>query len=750
MLGRQARLIPLVLLLLLVGTSLNSYAASRPNKRPSVDDNLLALLQKIDHLQLYKRDLAQLREFETRGVDPWTVAARRARYQRVMLLDPVAALETVGPTLIGKKKTGEWQRAFATAKREAMTIHAEQVRSARKEKRDRPEKPDTLFAPFPPFTTWKIDGDTAEAALEAAYACMALNQPDKALAICKPMQGKMNRGVKVLAAECGGDVFVFMARYADALGIYDYALSEIKQEAASSSDGLTGKYLYLQSRIQAKRAEAERLHEIEAYGKGWVLYAQAEKLRRGEKNFGLALIKYDELRNEFDKTVYSEAAKCYSIYCLYELAKPEAEKTLRQVIMQAQKELREAGMQEGQAKAKMEKEAFLAQRVAIRVEIERRRAALEKLEGLVVGKKALVVAEKQTEAFLSENEFGLYRGEIMVFLAERDFWQHLKPEEAFPLYSEAWAWFAKVEQIEATLNNYDVPGKARTVSQPPPVEKERDRWGKITKATIRTGAIVNRRTCTWYLNDLREQCALALGFLHFAREEMPEAKAWYRRLLVLDRMTGRLKEEGQWNNHDRLMWGANHGYLYAYPEERKVYGDRERFIVSLADFYYCTEQFEKARSLTDRFFQGEFGKLSKSKEDYLHFLQASIAMWQEGYESAFDKYAKVMETKENTLTEQRAAFAMGNLAARMKDRARAKTGHLALVSLAKSKQKNEFTYRARLLIGKRLIRAGYGESAEKLFKTIPEEAGGYGQLAEWYLQEFYKKEEAGKAKEEGA
>jgi len=145
--------------------------------------------------------------------------------------------------------------------------------------------------------------------------------------------------------------------------------------------------------------------------------------------------------------------------------------------------------------------------------------------------------------------------------------------------------------------------------------------------------IQNRRTCPWYLNDLREKCALALGFLAFCRGASAEAVSWYDQAAQFDQKTIAHGQKGGWSNVKRLKWGVAHGYLYAYPAELALFQKDKRlaFAVLAGDFFYCTERFPQARAMAERLLAGEFGELNARQKDYAYFLQASAVYWEDGH-----------------------------------------------------------------------------------------------------------------------
>jgi len=87
-----------------------------------------------------------------------------------------------------------------------------------------------------------------------------------------------------------------------------------------------------------------------------------------------------------------------------------------------------------------------------------------------------------------------------------------------------------------------------------------------------------------------------LGFLCFVEGDKEGALASYKRILECDPETRRLDTSGEWNDYSRLKWGAEHGYLYAFPQELKALpGERQRLATLLVDFHYITQHWDEAR-----------------------------------------------------------------------------------------------------------------------------------------------------------
>ena len=98
----------------------------------------------------------------------------------------------------------------------------------------------------------------------------------------------------------------------------------------------------------------------------------------------------------------------------------------------------------------------------------------------------------------------------------------------------------------------------------------------------------------------------------------------------------------------------------------------------------------------------------------------------------------VLKTREGTLTEDRAASILGNMAMWLKDNDLVQKALAYEKELAQSDRKNEFVYRAKLEYGWRLLGSKQEEEGLKLLRSIPREADGYHILAQRYLKKVEK------------
>lgn len=739
-------------LLLCVWAVESAFAAE---KQKRVDPELKFLREVMMRLPegLVGRDEAKrvkaLSEGKNKALRPLATAVS-AGYERIYEEDCAESIRLVAPYVLGGKAAKEWQQAFDEKRASDLKRWKEEARIAKQEKRDAPPEPKArMYAPFPAAAKWTITGDTLPCVIELIRAHMEMGEHQAALEQLSAIGEGREDFARVLCAECGGDLLVRVQRYPKAIDFYKYALESLdalrKISEGQPRRALTRDELFAKQRIERSLAQAKRLWDIERYGEGWVLYRDAENLRIRERRYLDAIKVYDEIRTRFPKTVYSEAATGYTVKCLIVLSTPEAAESMVKSLKAAKHKV--TGHRNRMAVAKLVK-LSKQRRKEIQADIDAAQGEVDRLRNMPNGPEALKEAEQRALAMSEELEFGLYRGEAMVDLARYRFEKTMEPDEARARYERAWAWLEKVDSVDAALETFTVPAKAREVSSPPAEEMKTDAFGNLDRVTPDVGDIVNRRTCRWYLDDLREQCALALGFLCFVEEKRDEAVAWFEKVSALDQKTAMLEKNGEWNDRRRLVWGAKHGYLYAFPEELKLYNKRQRFAVLLADFHFCTERFGKAKALSGRLLAGEFGKLDRKQTDYPHFLAGSSEYWLKDRGAALAGYEKVLEHLDGTFTEDRAAFTAGNLYLHLGTEESVKRGEAILARMAKERRTNEFGYQARVLYGSRLLWSVDWKEGEEILRSIPEDAGGYFELAAKCLELHEKKKTEAKEERE--
>lgn len=524
--------------------------------------------------------------------------------------------------------------------------------------------PDKALEFVAPYADMKDFHDRlAEAYLTAGDAYLAAGRNRDALAIFDWMAAKAGGLPLVLAAEGCGKALMSLKDHAKAVEALDFAVRYAKSKCYDE--------VALIKRIESLLAKARRLADIELYGEDFVLYRDAEHLRREKGDFKRARPIYEEVIQRFPDGVYADASRLYGAMCLVEMNK----------VAEAQKEL-----------------------AAIR----------------------------------AADPYGLYAGEALLELGKIALVHHLQPQAAKGcfLLLDTWLREAK-DKPPLNIDKLVVRDAAKKVTTPPVQEKYVDYWGNVKKSEIKPGQLVNRSTCPWYQDDLAEQCAMYLGFIAFADGRKEEAMAWYQKILECDPAARRMEKSGEWNDYSRLKWGVEHGYLYAYPQELDLYKDpRQRLAVMLVDLFYCIERNEDGIALCGRILKGAAVPMNNAQRDYVWFALGSCLQRAGRYGEALDAFEKVLQTRNGTFTERRAALAAGQLAVLSSDRIVNERGQGYLRSLASSSSVAPYQFMAMIAIGRNLIDRGLREEGLAWLKRVPEDAGAQWQIADFLIRMY--------------
>jgi len=623
-----------------------------------------------------------------------------ARYQIRMEHDPLAALKTVGPVLIGEDKTWQWQ---------ATQADAEQKEAAQEDIVGKPKRggagtrPLRLLAPFPPVAEWSIDPIDAECAVEASQAYLTLKEYETAMDQVNFMGPKLEKLARVLASECGGDLLTAMQRYDQAVRFYEYALKwmwdqrkeplpalpEIKKVTRPTSSirvvpagkttaknaavisgspetstggqpslrPLTSDEEYLRERITAAMADALRLWDIERYGEDFVLYREAEQMRREQERYLEAYIAYKETEQKYAETMFGEAAQAYEIKCLWALADPANAEQALKTIQKTEETLKAKRKQQTAfRRKKLSSEEILSIQNKI-AECERK---LESMKKAPLGKAAAKAAGEETEKFIAENEFGLYRGEVMEAKADYCLEILYDPEGAADWYNRAFLWFDKAGKMTVDLDAFKPPEKSQTVSIPPPEMKAKDEvWGNVDWAKLDGGKLFNQRTSDWYLPYHRMIAQTRKALCYFIMGKTKEALEMVNVILDVDLAERMNYEQGMPNSYSRLKAEFEQGRMYATAEELKSFSGKARVAIMVADYYYEMEQRKEAAQRYSRIDREMRKDLNLKARAYLDYMLGNCALVTEyNNDKALAFYKKFGQEYRNTPTWPRAMMAI--------------------------------------------------------------------------------------------
>ncbi len=341
---------------------------------------------------------------------------------------------------------------------------------------------------------------------------------------------------------------------------------------------------------------------------------------------------------------------------------------------------------------------------------------------------ATEMIEKEIVAFVEQDRYGLYTGEALLMLGRIALERRMDAKLAFKYFSQLDDWLTAAPKQERPLR---VPGDDRKHVTPTKQEFTIDFWGNLSPPVIKPGQLVNRATADWAMRDLESRSVRYLGFVYMTNKSPTKAAAAFKRLLALDPATRELEDRGEASDYTRLMFGARHGYLIAYPQELDLYDDSRKYAIFLGDFYYVTQRFDQAIAMYQRLLNGDFGKLTDRQRDY-PWLAQGLAYQRVGKaDEALKMFRKVLERKDNTFSELRAAAIAGTIAIWAKDEKLAAEGRAWLELAMTTGGKSHFAYEAAVTLGRFEIIRGNREKGLTILRQIPVSAGSWYHIADF-------------------
>ena len=317
------------------------------------------------------------------------------------------------------------------------------------------------------------------------------------------------------------------------------------------------------------------------------------------------------------------------------------------------------------AKAKVAKPLLEQLRDAVAAAAERLRA----IQSVPAGEKARKKAESDAAAFLAANEYGLYRGETLLALA--DYWleQKLDEAKAAPAYERAHAWFTAAVQNDTKLERFAIPGQAAAVAAPPATERQTDNWGNVSFTEVRPGAVFNRRTSGWYVSNMLKDIIAKRGFLKFVAKDYAAAEKIWLSLYEQDEFYRETDKTFVFSSVKRLLWDIknNRGCLFATPVEMKEFdGFPGRLAVLYADLMIEMDEHVEGGRLYRKILAGEYGGLTRNQKGYIVYAHSVCEMYQMRIKERRETLRKFAPGEEfwDTPTAVRALTALsGNLSA---------------------------------------------------------------------------------------
>lgn len=691
--------------LMLLFSAFSALAAN-----PALDRFVREAPAKLESGLFGRQDLQQAQRLlgMAKGRDHLRLALLLSRYYRELAREPLDSLPLLAPQVLDAATCSQWQPRW------------------RVKPGQRPSATDGAL--LPPVKQWNLTRETMPAALELARVHIAVGRTVEALRMADEFGRRFEGLPRVLAAEIAAEAMLAVPELKKAADSYEYALKGLRTLVSGDGSWLDPASPQVKARLEKALAHVRALLEVDRYGEGFIRYREARQRHRKQNDVPEAILLYEDLAEKFPASVYAEAGETYACLALFELD----DRSLSEAAQQAASHLTQLQQKRREAQRVQAAAAVIT---ALDSRITAAQTHLDRLRALPSGQAAINAAHQLGMELVESRPFGLYRAEILVRLARDAFSRQMDPALAQTLYARAWDWLEKVEPHDAAIAAFEVPGQARKISQPPQQEiGKADLFGNVERVAPGSDAIVNRRTCPWYLDDLREQCAQSLGFLAFYRGDNETALEFYSKLPGLDAATARLEKRDDWNNYRRLKWGAEHGYLFAHPEELANFRGQQRFVLLLADFHYVTERFDEAKSLYSRLLAGDFGRLSSATADYPLYAIAACQYASGDHKAALQAYGRVLERTDSTFSEDRAMYCASLMLLNMGDKTMRQRGEELLKTLANSPRRNDFVYRGRINYGLYLLDSGREQEASRILLHMPASSGDYAKLGKHLIE----------------
>ncbi|MDR3111168.1 MAG: hypothetical protein LBU65_15985, partial [Planctomycetaceae bacterium] len=388
-------------------------------------------------------------------------------------------------------------------------------------------------------------------------------------------------------------------------------------------------------------AIAQHLLEEECFGADWAAYRNAQRLHFDGK-FLDAYFAYLELRQEFKETVYAEAATCYLIEILTKLADEDNVVNQKKRVEEAKKELVET-KERLALSLRLGESQQIANTYQTRIKKLERKITL--WQNTPAGVAALEKAERETLTFFDTDKNGLYRGEAMlnVGLCYLEVFYEIEKGEEW--LTKADKWFDDVRKLDVILEKFQVPDKARGVSQAPKTERFTDEFNNVKMSQLQSGQVFNRRECSWYLSAKQKSAVLMLGLIAYAKKDYETAKTQWERLYEVDEYFKKADGGQWWSTAKRLLWDIENtpGCFFATKEEMTVFSDaRSRFVLLVAEVELEQQDYPAAEKKFRRLLRAKAICSSRERSAYCTFALATALKMQFKTEEAvklFEQFA---------------------------------------------------------------------------------------------------------------
>ena len=418
--------------------------------------------------------------------------------------------------------------------------------------------------PLPEHRVWPV----IEAHVECALIQLDLGRAYEAVSTLNSARENSEGLARIVTLRALSQVFEKQPDIKQALAAEQAALRHGDEffRRQRDSEGLllprsgTERFLSWRPDMEARIEHLQRLLDIEHFGLDYVLYAEAQHLRKADHplaldftrvegafrgsaspagpripgaDFEAALEKYREITDLFPGNPYGEAARLHAAICLMHLGRD-------------------------------------------------REAVRELME------------------FYRDSPDGLYRGEALKILGDIHLFHRWDRRNAREAYERAARWLEAMQARTRVLDTYLVPEASEAVSRPPRIVQVLTPDGVIQRKPVPVNALVNRSTAPWYLGRMLEDVRWRMGFLEIVENNWEGALEIFEANLRGNDVLAIAQQNNFFNPFMRLEIAARNQALMAYPEQMQGLRDAERTVMLWADLQFLLEEFEAALDLYRR------------------------------------------------------------------------------------------------------------------------------------------------------
>lgn len=505
---------------------------------------------------------------------------------------------------------------------------------------------------------WNSDDANFPAVLEVARILATMGKNEESLVVIKMCKDRpsLTLSNQALLAYAAGDCLMEMGRIDDAIGMYGFAQGAIS-DLEKPYDQLTDELKIIKIGLQKSMDIAKAKVDTEKYGPEYILYRQADRLRRFDNQPVLAYVDFQKIIRAYPNTIYAEAATAYSIECLCDCASGSkgdlvgiALKNLGKRADELTNSLRDM------AKLGSTNEVINT----VGKLINEQKTTMEMLGAIhELNSKSEPLILKMASVFISSKPLGVYRGEVMIALGDYYFEGENKTGEALTWYVKAISWYEDIAR-RGVVDDVIVESRVKEISAPPLTMKSKDEWGNVSRSAIAAGGLINHRTCEWYSAQQMLDAKIKAAAIYFAEGNVESAVLFLKAIIKLDIEENRLHEMGLPNSYDRLINGMRSGRLNATETELGLFKNEAKIALIAAEVAYETENWVSAQRLYSAVTLKYGDSLSKNARLYLRFMRGSTLLMVGNEKEAEKEFQAVAEDPKSP-TYPRAMWCLFNL-----------------------------------------------------------------------------------------